>query len=97
MQTSMQYTVGTAISRAQDEGRPVDLLVDGHWLSGRIAGYDAIGVVLDDGAVHSVVRVDRIAAVRVREQVDVAPSADEAGDARPMPGPRQTTLVPNVA
>ena len=97
MQTSMRYTIGTAISRAQDEGRPVDLLVDGHWLGGLIVGYDAIGVVLEDGVEHSVVRVEKISAVRVREQVSAAPASEEPGEARPMPGPRQTALVPNVA
>src|SRR3569623_446757 len=75
----MRYTIGTAISRAQDEGRPVDLLVDGHWLGGLIVGYAAIGVVLEDGVAHSVVRVEKISAVRVREQVSAAPASEAPG------------------
>lgn len=97
MQTSMLYTIGTALDRAHQEGASVDLLVEGAWITGQVVASDSQGVVLADGATHVVVRLDRIAVVRVQglgTETDV--EADE-GDARPMPGPRQTALVPNVA
>ena len=35
---SMQYTIGSALQRAWDAGQVVDVLVDNHWVTGRIAG-----------------------------------------------------------
>lgn len=96
MQTSMLFTIGTALERARQEGQPVDVLVEGHWLTGRIVGSDSQGVVLVDGEDHVVLRLDRIAVVRVHGSgTEAAPEEDV--DARPMPGPRQTALVVDVA
>lgn len=94
MQTSMLYTIGTALDRAHQEGLAVDLLVEGAWVTGRVVATDSQGVVLVDGSTHVVVRLDRIAVVRV-QGAEVA--ADDDPDVRPMPGPRGTALVPNVA
>lgn len=94
MQTSMLYTIGTALDRAHQEGSSVDLLVEGAWVTGRVVASDSQGVVLEDGATHVVVRLDRIAVVRV-QGVGSAPGVED--DARPMPGPRQSTLVAEVA
>jgi hypothetical protein len=91
----MQFTIGTALSRAHDEGHAVEVLVEGHWLTGRIVGSDSMGVVLEDGPDHCVVRLERITAVRVRRTE--AAGAEPDADARPMPGPRQTTLIAEVA
>lgn len=67
---SMQYTIGSALQRACDAGQVVDLLVDNHWVSGRIAGLDGLGVVLEgDHHERSVVRLERVAVVRVCEVV----------------------------
>lgn len=98
MQTSMQYTIGTALSRAQDSGQPVEVLVEGQWLRGLIVGADGMGVVLEDGQDHCVVRLERITVVRVRDAL-AETVADQAldEDAIPMPGPRQKTLVAEVA
>lgn len=64
--TSTIYTVGTALSRAQDNQVPVALLVEGHWMRGHVAAIDGHGVVLDsDGTEHSVVKMERVSAVRV--------------------------------
>ena len=93
VQTSMQFAIGTALSRAHEEGHPVDVLVEGSWLSGRIIGSDGMGVVLEDGPDHCVVRLERVSAVRVRSG-QAAPVDDVA---MPMPGPRQTALVADVA
>ena len=94
MQTSMLYTIGTALDRAHQQGQPVDLLVEGAWVTGRVVATDSQGVVLQDGPSHLIVRLDRIALVRV---LDAAVESMPEPDARPMPGPRQTALVSDVA
>ena len=38
--SSMQYTVGTAIERAREQGHLVELLLEGHWVSGRVVASD---------------------------------------------------------
>ncbi len=85
--SSMLYTMGMAISRAQDLGYDVAVLVDGHWVEGRIAASDGVGLVLEHGAnEHSVVRIERIAAVKIMSE---SPVRDElTSTAHPMPGPR---------
>lgn len=85
--SSMLYTMGMAISRAEDLGFDVQVLVDGHWIEGRIAAQDGVGLVLEhDSSEHSVVKMDRIAAVRVMSE---SPYRQElASAAMPMPGPR---------
>ncbi len=90
--TSMMYTMGMALDRAADAGHPVSILVEGSWVDGLIAAVDGMGVVLegDDGD-HTVIRVDRVAAVKVhaespfRTSISRGPGGPEA---RPMPGPR---------
>jgi hypothetical protein len=70
---SMQYTIGSALQRAWDAGQVVDVLVDNHWVTGRIAGLDGLGVVLEgDHHERSVVRLERVAVVRVAEVVSTA-------------------------
>ena len=70
---SMQYTIGSALQRACDAGQVVDVLVDNHWVTGRIAGLDGHGVVLEgDHHDRSVVRLERVAVVRVAEVVSTA-------------------------
>ena len=66
MSSSILYTIGTALSRAQENDVPVQVLVEGQWLSGRVAAVDGHGLVLhSDDLEHSVVRVERVSAVRV--------------------------------
>ena|SRR5829696_4728100 len=90
--TSTLYTIGTALSRAQDAEVAVDLLVTGQWVQGRVSALDGHGVVLhgeDDEL--SIIRMQSIDAVRVRQaavfegrpQVE-AGTSEEAG--HPMPG-----------
>ena len=63
---SVLYTIGTALNRASDSGVPVQVLVEGQWLTGRVAAVDGHGVVLhSEEAEHSVVRTSSISAVRV--------------------------------
>jgi hypothetical protein len=64
--SSTQYTIGTALERAREGGSNVEVLVDSHWLSGQVVATDGLGVVLDhNGEEHCVVRLERVAAVRV--------------------------------
>ena len=91
--SSMQYTIGTALERAREAGHAVEVLVDGHWVTGFIVASDGQGVVLDNhGLEHCIVRLERVVAVRVAAGAPMlsqepAASRDFAG-ARPMPTPR---------
>lgn len=72
--TSMHYTIGTALSRAADAGTEVEMLVGTHWVSGVVVANDGVGVVLDNGGEdHCVVRLDMVAAVRVRAAAPMRP------------------------
>ena len=93
--SSMQYTIGTALDRAHDAGYRVDLLVESNWVHGLVVANDGVGVVLEkDDLEHCVVRLDRIAAVRVESAAPMRPRipagpADQVFDgAMPMPAPR---------
>jgi hypothetical protein len=91
--SSMQYTIGTALERAREAGHRVEVLVDGHWITGIVAASDGLGLVLDnEGHEHCIVRLEGIKAVRVAaEAPTMAASAAPVRDyesARPMPGPR---------
>jgi hypothetical protein len=67
--SSMLYTMGTALDRAADSGVPVSILVEGAWVEGQVAAVDSMGVVLENSeGNHAVVRVDRIAAVKVHTE-----------------------------
>jgi hypothetical protein len=66
MSDSTIYTIGTALNRARDSDTPVQVLVDGHWLSGRVVAVDGHGLVLEsDDLDHAVVRIERVTAVRI--------------------------------
>lgn len=78
--SSILYTIGTALNRALDNDVPVQVLVEGQWLSGRVAAVDGHGLVLhSDELEHSVVRIETVAAVRVfSEAPQRTPIAKEA-------------------
>lgn len=81
--SSAQLTIGTAIQRASESGHQVRLLVDGHWLVGRIVAADGYGVVLEaEDGVHTVARLERVAAITLQGLIE-----ESAEAARPMPGP----------
>lgn len=67
MSSSMIFTVGTALRRAQDHGLPVAVLVEGHWLDGQVGGLDGDGLVLvADTGEQAIVRLGAISVVRLR-------------------------------
>lgn len=70
MNSSILYTMGTALSRAHDQQVPVSLLVEGQWINGHVAALDGQGLVLDrDGVDHCVVKLERVSAVRLKTAV----------------------------
>lgn len=90
MNSSMLYTIGTALNRARESDFVVEILVEGTWLSGRILAVDGFGVCLQSGDdVHSVIRVESISAVTVRAAAPHQMSLENGTtEAHAMPGPR---------
>ena len=58
MHDSTLFTIGTALRRAESNHLPVEVLVQGHWLRGTVAGLDGHGLVLSTYSEHSVVRLE---------------------------------------
>ena len=95
MSDSMIYSIGTALNRARDNGAPVEVLVEGMWVTGNVLAVDGFGVVLQDAEErHSVVRIESISAVTI---CSPAPQRSHNGSTAPreaiervhaMPGPR---------
>jgi sRNA-binding regulator protein Hfq len=87
MSDSTLYTIGTALNRAHDNEVPVQILVEGQWLTGMVVAVDGHGVVLNsDDLEHSVVRMEAVSAVRL---FAAAPQRTPiTAGAHPMPGPR---------
>ena len=66
MESSTLYTIGTALDRAMDNGLTVAILVEGQWLTGRVAAVDGHGVLLVcEEQEHAIIRISDVAAVRV--------------------------------
>lgn len=96
-ESSMLYTMGSALDAALREKTEVSVLVDGAWLTGNVVLYDGTGVVLDNRDNHSIVKVAAISAVKVLAQLPwqrsitrdgEAPLAPTFDEPMPMPGPR---------
>ncbi len=67
----MIYTVGTALRLAEQSDAPVEILVEGQWLGGRVLSVDGHGVVLaSENLEHAVVRIQSISAVKVLRSAD---------------------------
>jgi hypothetical protein len=100
-QSSMQYTIGTAIDRAHEQGHLVELLLEGHWVCGYVVASDGQGVVLEGvDEEHSILRLERVSGVRVRawspfRKLDRGVGIDDRvrteDGAVPMPPPRQAS------
>jgi hypothetical protein len=66
MESSVIYSMGTALGRAKDQDLPVAVLVASDWLRGRVLVVDSYGLVLEtDSFEHCVVRLEAVNAVRV--------------------------------
>jgi len=74
--SSTIFTIGTALRRAEDNHLSVEVLVNGQWLRGNIAGLDGEGLVLSTHAEHAVVRLSAISAVRIPESMNEARAAE---------------------
>lgn len=80
MESSVIYSMGTALSRAKEQGLPVAVLVASDWLRGRVLVVDSYGLVLEtDSFEHCVVRLEAVNAVRVDSIVH-----DEIGRLAPL-------------
>ena len=88
MQTSVILTIGSALTRAQQDGTEVAVLVQGQWFRGHVNGLDGHGLAIDDGQGHDLlVRLDHVAVLQVDQEQDVW--ADEDPAAHPdIPRPR---------
>jgi sRNA-binding regulator protein Hfq len=87
MSDSTIYSIGTALNRAHAHDIPVQVLVEGEWMTGNVIAVDGHGVVLhSDELEHAVVRMEAVSAVRI---FAAAPGRTPlAAGAHPMPGPR---------
>jgi hypothetical protein len=85
--TTMMLTVGTALDRAQGEGRTVRVAVAGEWITGKVVATDGQGVVLaEESGEVTVVRADSVTAVRILPEAGSHIPTQPTG-ARPHPGP----------
>jgi hypothetical protein len=88
---SMVYTIGTALHRAKEMQMRVQILVQGHWLSGRVIDLDGQGLILErEDTDHVVVRLEIVAAVRVNGSApdEDSPMPDHVPDDFVVPMPR---------
>ena len=96
---SMIYTLGTALNRAMDSHVPVELLIQGQWVSGQILAVDGHGVILESSPEeHFFIRVEQISVVRVMQPAPMRantsiPMGSGSGptprtDGANVPGPR---------
>ncbi len=82
MQVSLILTIGSALTRAEQDGTEVAILVQGEWFRGRVRGRDGHGLVLDDGQGHDlVVRLEHIAVLQIDQEQDSWASEGADGDA----------------
>jgi hypothetical protein len=80
VESSVIFSMGTALSRAKDHDLPVAVLVGNDWLRGRILAMDGHGLLLEtDQLEHCVVRLEAVSAVRVDAMVH-----ESAGLATPL-------------
>jgi len=80
MSDSTILTVGTALYRAWDAHREIDLLVnDAGWLRGTVVGVDGHGVVFREAGqqTHLVVRLEAVLAVRIDSKAAKVPQQPE--------------------
>ena len=79
MSDSTILTIGTALYRAWDSHREIDVLVnDAGWLPGTVGGVDGHGVVFKEaGQTHLVLRLEAVLAVRIESNAAKVPQQTE--------------------
>jgi hypothetical protein len=66
VESSVIFSMGTALGRAKDHDLPVSVLVANEWLRGRVLAVDGHGLLLEtDRFEHCMVRLEAVSAVRV--------------------------------
>ena len=92
MQASVILTIGSALTRAQQDGTEVAVLVQGEWFRGQVRGLDGHGLSLDDGQGHDLlVRLEHVAVLKVDQEQDVwadEDTVDSDVDQPDIPRPR---------
>jgi hypothetical protein len=62
-------SIATALAYAHEGDQHVDVLVEGHWLGGKVAHLDGFGLVIErDSGGQSVIRLEHIAVVTVGDE-----------------------------
>jgi hypothetical protein len=87
MQGSVILTMGSALTRAEQDGDEVAVLVQGKWFRGHVQGLDGHGLRLDDGQGHDLlVRLEHVAVLQIdQERIENRPTEPEGLD---IPRPR---------
>jgi hypothetical protein len=63
---STPYTIATALDRARENDVPVQLLVQGQWITGHVVAADGSCLLLAAaGHEHTVVRAEAVKAVKI--------------------------------
>ena len=100
MQVSTILTIGSALTRAQQDEIEVAVLVQGEWFRGQVQGLDGHGLVLDDGQGHDlIVRLEHVAVLRLDQEEDswadeVDPSSGRHDDGAYRAGPVNQPDIP---
>lgn len=83
-------SVGTLLSRAQEQGTPVRVLVEGNWITGTPIASDSHGVVLDnpDEGQYLVKSTSVTAVVYLRDEVYGGQTTVTREDEAPQPQAR---------
>jgi hypothetical protein len=99
MLDSTVLTIGTALRRAHEAGLPVQVLVQGSWLSGVVLNLDGYGAVLDGDGNRSVIRIEHVCVVRVDQPDPQVAARHRAGRVEPADAHRvrHTNGTPVVA
>jgi hypothetical protein len=70
MESSIIYSMGTALNLARNNDTPVEVLVGSQWIVGRVLTCDGHGVVLEtDRHEHAVIRMESVSAVKILSRV----------------------------
>jgi hypothetical protein len=95
MQVSVILTMGSALTRAEQDGTEVAVLVQGEWFRGHVQGLDGHGLRLDDGQGHDLlVRLEHVAVLRIDQEQEIWASEGADDDAASATGPVGQVDIP---